>query len=195
MIYIGFRGMLRNIIYAGIGFGLGVAACSTGVAEGFTGTLSNNLFGGSRNFDTTYQNTSTEDLFVSVFVENDSSSNGAYIRVDSNSAHVVGPYDADFEVGNTGNTAGINGNAWNSGWVVVPPNFYYRVSEGGAYSRVWWNEYLSPAITSGGGSSTAAVAATTTIHNPTQDMFNGFVVFFFVFVFFVWFFRRPYDTF
>jgi len=41
------------------------------------------------------------------------------------------------------------------------------------------------------------VIATTTqtlIHNPTLDMYLGIMLFFFVFVFFVWFFRRPYDT-
>jgi len=41
---------------------------------------------------------------------------------------------------------------------------------------------------------TTATSTLTVVHNPTLDMFLGIVLFFFVFVFIVWFFRRPYDT-
>jgi len=43
---------------------------------------------------------------------------------------------------------------------------------------------------------TPPVASTTlsVINNPTLDMFLGIVLFFMVFVFVIWFFRRPYDT-
>jgi len=41
----------------------------------------------------------------------------------------------------------------------------------------------------GGASSTQM-----TINNPTQDMFNGVMIFAFVALFFIWFFRRNYDT-
>lgn len=42
--------------------------------------------------------------------------------------------------------------------------------------------------------SSGATTTQSTIHNPTLDMWLGIVLFFFVFIFWVWFFRRPYDT-
>jgi len=44
------------------------------------------------------------------------------------------------------------------------------------------------------GSSTTTSATTTLINNPNQDLFNGLVLFFGVFWFVVWFFKRPYDN-
>jgi len=58
--------------------------------------------------------------------------------------------------------------------------------------------YLGPTIFVLDGSTPPPTPSGTTtemvIHNPTMDMFLGIVLFFFVFVFVVWFFRRPYDT-
>jgi len=119
--------------------------------EAYNGTLSGDLFGSTRNWDTTYQNTGTEDLWVAIFSENDGASGGVYVRVDSNSAHVTGPYEADYECANTGGTSGLNSNAHFSCLVIVPPNYYYRASEAGSMSRVWWNEYETPAMEAGAG--------------------------------------------
>jgi len=121
------------------------------LVNAYTGTLSTDLYGSTRNWDTTYQNTGTEDMWVSIFSENDGASGGVYVRVDSNSAHVTGLYDADYECGNTGRTDGINSNAWFTCVVVVPPNYYYRASEAGSMTRVWWNEYITPEMAAGGG--------------------------------------------
>jgi len=40
----------------------------------------------------------------------------------------------------------------------------------------------------------SATTTTTLINNPNQDLFNGLVLFFGVFGFLVWFFKRPYDN-
>jgi len=42
----------------------------------------------------------------------------------------------------------------------------------------------------GGGGGTTTTASSTTVDNPTQDLFNGFILFYIVFGGVVWFFRR-----
>jgi len=58
------------------------------------------------------------------------------------------------------------------------PNMVVFVTEGGG----------------GGGTTSTSTATTTLINNPNQDLFNGLVLFFGVFWFVVWFFKRPYDN-
>jgi len=53
----------------------------------------------------------------------------------------------------------------------------------GSSTCVTVDNYPDPA---GGGSA----SATTTISNPNQDLFNGFVIFGFMLVFIIWFFRK-----
>jgi len=154
------------------------------MVSAFEGTYSD--VSGSRALDTDYENTSGEDLFV--FVTTTAGAGDAYLVTAR-----IGASTANTDVASCSVRTDDPVERCQQTFV-VPPDYFYAVDiiEGaaGLTDFEWW-EYVTPAISGGGG---AASAATTTIHNPTQDMFNGFLLFFLIALFLIWFFRRPYDT-
>jgi len=132
----------------------------------------------SRSADVTYQNTSGNDLIVIASCE---MSEGSAANADA----LIGVASANTTV--AGITCSPNSNSQrNNITFIVPVDYYYRISGGSGWYE-WW-EYTTPEAGGGGGGDTV-------VHNPTQDLWNGVVLFFLVFFFFIWFFRRPYDTF
>jgi len=162
-------------------------------ADAFTGTFTNVV--GSRAFDTQYQNTTDNDLYVTATL---SIGEGNYCRIVAR----MGSASANSDVSRASVRSGDASTAQNV-WMVVPPDYYYGVyveaNSGGCTDSLWW-EYETPVMSGGGGGGATTtemviLSGTTTTNNPTQDMFNGIILFGFVALFFIWFFRRPYDTF
>lgn len=174
--------------------GVVVALSFVGNVFAFVGTYSDVT--SSRSIGTVYQNTTSNDKQVYFSAGTSDGSNWcvvAYIGATASPATLVGG-------ASRGSGTASGSGSRNMVLFVVPAGYYYKVSDSCSNVPdvlVWW-EYTTPAMSGGGATTTAltVLAGTTTnvVHNPAQDMFNGLVIFFAVMVFFIWFFRRPYDT-
>jgi len=124
-----------------------------------------------------YQNTGP-DLFVSVAA---CAGNGYSLNMDI----AIGAEGAnDTNVYSYTTATAQDGCSTVASW--VPSGWFYSAAvntdDPGGYNSFQWWEYQE------------ATSTEMVIHNPTLDMFLGITIFFAIFWFLVWFFRRPYDT-
>lgn len=126
-----------------LGLAIGLSLSFTYSAYAFTGTFTDVT--ASRSYNTSYQNTSGEDLWVTSSAEHGGNQRVIYFQISAdNSTWETVSYSR------SGSTDG-NGEQGNvSGW--VPVDYYYRVS--GDDSPMEWWEYTTPAMSGGGGGST-----------------------------------------
>jgi len=172
-------------------YSLGVVLILLGFALLFHATEAHAFVGSyqeetsNRSVDGTYQNTTSEDLFVNInFLHPAGTSITAEVRIGANSppTEVVDIYSRT-NVGAARKQVSL----------VVPAGYYYGLymvsATGSGLSIEKWWEYTSPTITSGGGGS-----GTTTIEQtPDPSLLSGFgVLLFLIGLWFpIWFFRRP----
>lgn len=172
MIYFGFTGIVRNVISMGFGFLMGIILCSTGIVH--AGVFVTDVP------DAIICRDSTADDYRVLYL--------VYAPADSLYRYATenGAADAawvDFTL------AG----AWSA------DDSAFNTEPGRCQTKTFTDLYndgqaFDFASSAGGETSSTTATSTQVINNPTLDMFMGILLFFGVFWFLVWFFRRPYDT-
>jgi len=148
----------------------------------FVGTMTDET--ASRSLATDYENTTGNDLIVMVT-----------IQLNASGSHKVRGYignpTTDQLVAEQGDVSCSGSSCRDQITFVVPAGYFYEAFNTGDATLLEWWEYETPAMSGGGGGTTTTEQV---VHNPTLDLWLGFMAFFMIFAFIVWFFRRPYDT-
>jgi len=164
MIYFGFRGMLRNALYTCIGFAVGFFVGTTGFV--FAGVID-------------------PDWPDAIVCDGGAEGHAALYLTRNPSSFSTWDYESADGLGVSNSVIFDGDGIIISGMDCEADDMAEIIAEG--HSRNFGDG-------STGGATTTATTSEMLVHNPTLDMFLGIMLFLVVFFFWIWFFRRPYDT-
>lgn len=139
---------------------------------GDSGTILSTSSERARDIEITYQNTSGVPLTAMITMN--PGGTGCIVRAGASSVTFT---SSNHLIRNDAPANGMGAVTF-----TVPNNWFYRLQTNCTADKLNnWKEFLPGTTTNFG---------TTTVSNPNQDLFNGFLMFFMVMVFVIWFFKR-----